>query len=599
MICKISISKFPDNSRVRCIYLLFVLLSSFCFASRDSATVSTSAFVNADSGRFAPALELNYDNFMSDDAHLLIPQYLADFKKVGVGTVVLRNITPGSNSWERVKLIADACRKNQMNLDCHFFAQRVDSPRLQKLQCFSQIIDSDDCLIPTNSVFLQQSLVRVYKPLTVSNMLDSTRMPIAWNESSPMKGRWREYVFNAQPVQPDCIDYMNAEVSIPEVNQYLINAQRMLGNSYGVTFQCVNFPSHVDPEMIWSEKLPTWFNSNLSLVFWREFSARLNMEPPFFNKGALKESRLSKGFVKAWRDVFALNVCPLVKEAGLDSAVNIDHLPLPAEEISRYFQVPVLNSVSNHAGRMRNRRASGGARLHGRIRVLGRVNPHDKDALQQVKRLLIDGATQFLLFADQQLQIADLRDEQVKSLIAFVNRCSNIMLHTEAPQGILCAAEQCLSIKNNFSFDYLSLDMLGEAEFADGRILLPSGRWGDKLVADVASIKKRGNLYQRLQSAGIVVFDASVIEKMPSEFNWSSINQAFDLRFVRRSDNQSEYFFISNEGDTEGMANLSFNVGSFKTLARWNPRNGGVYAIENYRWTAPGVVSLKTFIASD
>ncbi len=555
--------------------------------------VSRDIFVAAGRGRHSPAIEVDFADIPSENAHL--DQKMAALKSAGFGTLVLVSVTGGSNAWERLVPVAESCRRHHLRLDCDFFPQDPQTPQLGLLQYSVRTLDFDHPLPADCTNAPAMPVARIFKPLAVSNRVAVTRAIVEGQQPLPQTGRWTEYSFSVLPLTPAAVNYLDPSVFVPSINQFLINAQRRLGNNYGTVFNSLNLPSADRPERVWSANLPLWFRLNLSFDYLRALPWVTGAEPYDAAASGLNSAlRFRRGLEKLWREHLCVYAHSLVPAAGLDCGMLAESLPLPPEEVGMHFQVPILTGSTCSVHRAFNRRVCGGSRLFERQRIVGRVAPRDETAAACMDALYADGATLILLTRSAGDQSADYSDEPLKGMLESATRCSYVLLNTEPAPGILCCAAELPPAADAIFFDRLSSGMLSQADIAEGRVGFPGARGGDTLLIDDADLREIEGLEDRLNGAGVRLVSLDAIDTLNADFTWESDDGPFQFSFVRRCSPAADYFLIRNESDTEGMAELSFRTEFAGSVSRWQPRSGRIFEISNFSQAAPGIVSLTT-----
>jgi hypothetical protein len=579
--------------------LLLLICRSVAFSS--AAKQPAELFISARAGTHSPALQLDFARFAAADTASKFNTIIAEIRNAGFGSLMLTGISPGSNSWNTVFQVAEHCRDNDMRLECRFFPQTPSTPALREIRCDVREVgfnSGDREMVYTGRT---ERIAGIYRPLpSANNDVMSTRtMVVAGKESLPRSGRWREYQFYEVPVDPLTVDYLDTAVLVPAINTFLLNAQRSMHGCYGRVFQCINFPLAKDFRLVWSDGLPRWYHQNMSFDYIRALPQICECDFKDSENTSSYKQRFSRGLEKLWREKFCMNVYPLVKEAGLEASVVIERLPLPPEEAVCLFQVPILNGSANLKHRIINRRAGGAARLMGRLRIVGCVNPISPERDEIVKNLLMDGATQ-ILFCDNDSQFfcAGL-NESTDRLIDFVNRCCAVINNSEPVHGVLCCAEHCDDDRMRLlSFDCVTPRMLQDAEIGAGKIIFSSGHGGSTLIADLDRLGRYTGLVERLKESDITVIPPSKISELPAVLVWHSTEEQMDVRYLHRRDLDREYFLIHNESNAEGMLDLQFRVDQCVNIERWQPHNGAIYSLKNYKQSNLQGILLSTPVRS-
>ncbi len=593
----LKISKVPPPLLCARVVLGILFLACLPVAFSSAAEQPVELFTSARAGPHSPALQLDFARLAAADTDSNISTIIAEIRNAGFRSVMLTGISPGSNSWNSVFQVAEHCRDNDMRLDCRFFPQTASTPALREIKCDVSEVGFDGGTRKMVYSGRAERIAGIYMPLpSESNTVMSTRaMVVAGKESLPQSGRWREYQFYEVPVDPLTVDYLDTAALVPAINTFLLNAQRSMHGCYGRVFQCVNFPLAKDIRLVWSDDLPRWYHQNMSFDYIRALPQICECDFEDSESTSSFERRFSRGLEKLWRERFCMNVCPLVKEAGLEASVVIERLPLPPEEAVCFIQVPILNGSTSLKHRIINRRAAGAARLMERLRIVGCVNPISPDADEIIKNLLMDGATQILFCDnDNQLFSAGL-SESTDRLVEFVNRCCAVINNSEPVHGVLCCTEHCGDERVRLlSFDCITPRMLLNAETAAGKIIFSSGRGGSTLIADLDKLGRYSGLVERLKEAKIRVIPPSKISVLPAVLTWYSTEEQLDVSYLHRRDLDREYFLIRNESDAEGMLDLQFRVDQCAGIERWQPHNGAKYPLKNYKRSTLQEISLST-----
>ncbi|MFO7936558.1 MAG: hypothetical protein R6V06_03010 [Kiritimatiellia bacterium] len=566
----------------------FLLLVIFSAAEFSFAGVSSSDFVSAVPGVYSPRLEVRWDSLPDDSSSL--DREIARVKKCGLGGLFLTSVPTGSNSWKNITAVADICRKHSMKLACDFFPQNEHPDILYNILWTNRIVEAGNCDSRTSTqAFVRENehlIARFFMPLSFSNNVARVHVQ-GFKEPSPGKS-CRQFVIKRVPADPIAVNYLDEKEFKRTVNSFLLNAQLRLRNNYGNVFDIVRFPSVSNPLMVWAKNLPGWFERNTGSDPASHLPALLFSAEADDVSTKNARMRYERSLRRLWRENFADNVQPLVHEAGLKAAISVNATPLPPEELGMFFQYPVAVGSTNTFQRILNRRMPGGVNIYSSSPLTGLLYMDDSELRAVIDSLFVDGAIRIIFggktdgHSFEHTCFASLR-----ALCAYVNRCSMLLQNSEPADGIFLVSESVPPSLNRFIFDSVTLRMLKDAEIQDGKIMFPSGRKSSVIVFSDDAMTRNKSLVNEFVNSEVRVLSPSDIETLVPDFSWKSTEKNLKLRFTRRKGFSSDLFLIKNESDVSCTADMIFRTGGVRQVTRWQPEDGKVIKIPDFRETAP------------
>ena len=582
------------KSRCHQVTVTAFLFFLFVFQSL-SATVSASDFTAATPGIHSPQIEVRLSS-LPDEATAL-DRKVSTFKNYGFGGIVVTSVPTGSNSWKRIALIAQRCRKYSMKLGCDFFPQDDNTDILYNIVWTNRIVKAGGHSGNTdNSAFVrgkEHIISQLLIPLSFSNHI-SRAFSHGYKKPAPDDDCF-EYTFKAVPVNPLAVNYLDGAVFESSVNKFLLNAQLRLRNNYGTVFDTVRFPSVSNTLSVWARNLPAWFKKDM------DFDLAHNLPGVLFaptmddlSKNNVRY-RYERSLQRLWRESFTDKVQPLVHEAGLNAAISANEIPLPPEELGAFFQYPVAVGTTNARQRAVNRRMPGGINIYSSSPVIGRIQMNKSAPRSLVDALFVDGATRIIfsentegfLFGEEEL-------DSLRDLCVYVNRCSNLLQNSEPALGIFLVSESVPPSLHRFTFDSVTPRMLKDAEIKDEKIFFISGRKSSFIVFSDDIMRRNKLLIKDLEASGVKALPVSGIESLIPDFNWKSEDENLKLRFTRRTSLSSELFLIKNESDCSSTAELIFKIKGVKKVARWQPQDGKITQINKFTQISPSQCMITT-----
>jgi len=568
-------------------------------------------FANASAKRSSPGAERIFASLPAET--LRLEQELTQLADAGFNTLLLKEVPAGSNPWPQIARIAAVCRSRSIQLGCAFFSDGAveGGDRLLRQIAWSRIeVDMQDYRANRSSLYLARSaeaapIANVLSPAVQSSDSSVAGNVVAGRDTLPTQGVWYDFAFSAVPVRPLAVDYLDQEVFCDSVNAFLLQAQQQLDRNYGTVLNWVWLRSLANSELIWTEGEERWFSEHSALDLIRHLPvlAGVDLRNPDYSRTI--RQRYQQGVRRLWTERFAANVRSLIQEAGLNAGVLIDEIPLDPEEAGSSFGVTVLNSTLTSSLRLRNRRASGGARTAECKSIIGRVDSARAPGLRAaVDALFVDGADR-ILFDENISDFEGCADFAViEDLCDYIRRTQFVLQNSKHRSDFLLCAAVIPAQLDQYSFDSANLTMLQAAEINDGQLIFPSGRSYSTVVFGEAELGSQSGakVVKKLESKGIsVVRLAGAEAPLPNaaaavpamrmlgellnrpellpDLTWIADQSSINIRFVHSFDPQRDFYLIKNESETAGKVTLTFKMADFARVSLWQPMDGRIYEI--------------------
>ncbi|MDA3925632.1 MAG: hypothetical protein PF904_13115 [Kiritimatiellae bacterium] len=610
------------------IYTAIILLTAYPVFAADFVE----QFESASAKRCSPGVEVDFSAFSFGKT--IIDQKLAHISEAGFNSVLLKSVPSTSNSWQTITAVAGQCRRHSMKLGCSFFSgQSLEDGscrQLRKLGWSRRTVDIHDLIENRSPVYMSDrievsSVAGVLVPASSNAEYSAVGNVVLGRDSLPEQGIWHVFEFFADPVQPLVVDYLYQNTFTSSANEFLLAAQQQLDRNYGVVFNWVRFSSLSNSELVWTDDMDHWFMEKAGLDLIHNLPVLAGVDVKSAAHSQVVRQRYQQGIKKIWRERFAMNVKSLIQEAGLNAEIQIDEIPFDPEEIGSYFGITLVNAESNTQARVRNRRAAGGARVFEGKNITGRIDSSGEQTLKSaVNSLIIDGADN-ILFDEQILNFkGDADFANINDLMDYIRRIQFVLRNSKEESRFLLCSRSIPEILNQYSFDNVNLMMLLRAEVAERRLHFASdsrystvvfsedqlsSEQGKELALDLKSkgvrvlfLRVKENvegerLTKLMKAMGITEFGAirNLPELLP-DLIWRSDQPLVNIRFVHRSDAKRDFYLIRNESEAAGMVTLTFNMGAFKRVSRWQPQDGKIYEISKFARVDKLHVSIPTLV---
>ncbi len=601
---------------------VYILICAVCAltgcvgASAEEALEARFRDPPADDCRLSLALPLER---LSPESEALSRQ-LVQFRALGAGGLLVRVPAADDAVWARLSVLADACRRLGLELGVCDFALSAEEEksrsRTQRLLWTSEAGETASATNRALSVFREDASYRTLARLAVPVQGGVSSLQVMeLEDETPFSsnGVWRVYRFGCSDVEPPLADCFDGKDVFRHVNNLLFACQSRLTRSYGTTLAWCQMRGPGRNDLIWPRDLPALFLRQSGLGLMHQLPSLAGTPVGGESTAVYVRRQVGRTVREAWRERFAVNVNDLVHEAGLEAGIDVDDVPMDAEEVALYFRRPTFSAARTPSQRERNIHAAGGARVTGRRFVVGHLDggtlPDETAAHAagpfigrgEADALFADGATRLLMEVSGEIPEEGARFAQVSGLCRYAHRCQELLQTGEAVADVLVWSSETPRALDEYACDFANQAMIASAVAENGVLRFDSERAYSNVVvtAEVVREKTSEKRIRQLLAGGVAVWllacgqpdEEDVFEHLPiggncrrwgaagetlpvPDVQWETDVSGVQMRFLHRRTTGADIYYGVNGGASGGTVSCVFRDCGRGVPECWNPVSG-------------------------